>query len=613
MPVSPTYPGVYIEEIPSGVHTITGVATSITAFLGRTQYGPANVGRTLTSFADYERSFGVLDADYPLGYAIADFFNAGGSQTIVVRLFSDVGANAAHTVAAAAAASTETDPAKVAAAARTSADTFTTEPMKTAADTVAKAAEAAAAAAGASDKSVKDAAGAAADAITDTSSAKVAINNLLALEAIGPGAWGDNLFVSADMNGITADVAQRFNLDQNLLFNVSIYDNTDQVAAAQLVNRLPDERIQNVSIWQGAGTRRIDRVLQQLSNLVKFTGTLPTAKADATADKAIANAAQPQQMKGGLDSQPLSNAAVFIGDDLHKTGMHALDDVDLFNILCIPPDQRDASSDAVLKTVYASALIYCVARRAILMVDPPTNWSNRVALLSGPANHLATDLNLTGEAARNAYLYYPRVRAPDLARAGQMDTFPACGLIAGIFARTDVQRGVWVAPAGLDASLGSVSLEVNLTDRENGVLNPLAINCLRTFGLAGSVVWGARTLRGADQLGDEYKYLPVRRTALYIEESLFRGTQWVVFQPNAEPLWGQIRLNIGAFMNDLFRKGAFKGSRPQDAYFVRCDSTTTTQNDIDHGIVNIVVGFAPLKPAEFVIIQVQQIAGQLQV
>ena len=117
--------------------------------------------------------------------------------------------------------------------------------------------------------------------------------------------------------------------------------------------------------------------------------------------------------------------------------------------------------------------------------------------------------------------------------------------------------------------------------------------------------------QAADQLGDEYKYVPVRRLALYIEESLYRGTQWVVFEPNDEPLWAQIRLNVGAFMHNLFRQGAFQGTKPQDAYFVKCDKESTTQNDINLGIVNIVVGFAPLKPAEFVIIQIQQIAGQI--
>jgi phage tail sheath protein FI len=126
------------------------------------------------------------------------------------------------------------------------------------------------------------------------------------------------------------------------------------------------------------------------------------------------------------------------------------------------------------------------------------------------------------------------------------------------------------------------------------------------------VVWGARTLRGADQLADEWKYVPVRRTALFIEESLYRGTQWIVFEPNDEPLWAQIRLNVGAFMNSLFRQGAFQGITPKDAYFVKCDKETTTQNDIDRGIVNIIVGFAPLKPAEFVVIKLQQIAGQIQ-
>ena len=154
---------------------------------------------------------------------------------------------------------------------------------------------------------------------------------------------------------------------------------------------------------------------------------------------------------------------------------------------------------------------------------------------------------------------------------------------------------------------------MKLTDPENGELNPLGINCLRTFPATGTVVWGARTLQGADRLASEWKYIPVRRTALYIEESLFRGTQWVVFEPNDEPLWAQIRLNVGAFMQNLFRQGAFQGQTPRDAYFVKCDKETTTQNDINLGIVNIVVGFAPLKPAEFVVIKLQQIAGQIDV
>jgi len=150
-----------------------------------------------------------------------------------------------------------------------------------------------------------------------------------------------------------------------------------------------------------------------------------------------------------------------------------------------------------------------------------------------------------------------------------------------------------------------------MTDAENGEINPIGINALRTFPIIGSVVWGARTLRGADSIADDYKYLPVRRFALFLEESLFRGLKFAVFEPNDEPLWSQIRLNVGAFLNNLFRQGAFQGRTPRDAYFVKCDSETTTQNDINLGVVNVLVGFAPLKPAEFVVVKIQQIAGQV--
>jgi phage tail sheath protein FI len=170
---------------------------------------------------------------------------------------------------------------------------------------------------------------------------------------------------------------------------------------------------------------------------------------------------------------------------------------------------------------------------------------------------------------------------------------------------------VWKAPAGTDAGLSGVqALKAKLTDGQNGLVNPLGVNALRTFLGPGTVVWGSRTLAGADSLASEWKYIPVRRTALFLEESLYRGTQWVVFEPNDEPLWAQIRLNVGAFMNQLFRQGAFAGTTPREAYFVKCDSETTTQDDVNLGIVNIAVGFAPLKPAEFVVIRIQQLAGQ---
>ena len=249
----------------------------------------------------------------------------------------------------------------------------------------------------------------------------------------------------------------------------------------------------------------------------------------------------------------------------------------------------------------------------MLIVDPDPAWAH----VDRPGDRQRDrrpqrSRTSSAPAARNAALYFPCVREVDPLRDSRVDTFVPSGIIAGIMARTDVSRGVWKAPAGLDAALNGVQdLQVNLNDLENGQLNPLGINCLRSFGVNGRIVWGARTLRGADESADEYKYLPVRRLALFLEESLYRGTQWVVFEPNDEPLWAQIRLNVGAFMQGLFRQGAFQGATPRDAYFVKCDSQTTTQNDINLGIVNIIVGFAPLKPAEFVVIQIQQMAGQI--
>ena len=313
---------------------------------------------------------------------------------------------------------------------------------------------------------------------------------------------------------------------------------------------------------------------------------------------------------GGLDSQPL-NQTVYEGLAADKTGLHALDKADLFNLLCIPPDVREGDTESA---VYQTAMSYCKERRAMLIVDAPQTWSANKDTAATKARDGLADLGLSGEAARNAALYFPRVLEADPLRDGQIDAFVPCGIVAGIMARTDTARGVWKAPAGLDASMNGIQgVNVPLNDAENGMLNPLGINCLRTFPVNGRVIWGARTLRGADQLADEWKYIPVRRTALFIEESLYRGTQWVVFEPNDEPLWAQIRLNIGAFMHNLFRQGAFQGSTPRDAYFVKCDKETTTQNDINLGIVNIHVGFTPLKPAEFVVIKIQQMAGQIEV
>jgi phage tail sheath protein FI len=280
--------------------------------------------------------------------------------------------------------------------------------------------------------------------------------------------------------------------------------------------------------------------------------------------------------------------------------------VDLFNILCIPPFTDDEN---LLKSVVAEAAAYCETRRAFFIIDPPPNWKTKANVTDATIG-----IKNFATSSKNAAVFFPRLIQPNPFNENRPEAFVPCGAMAGLFARTDTNRGVWKAPAGLEASLVAVpDLSVKLTDAENGELNQLGVNCLRAFPSAGRVSWGTRTLQGSDGLASEWKYIPVRRTALFIEESLYRGTQWVVFEPNDEPLWAQIRLNVGSFMHDLFRRGAFQGKTPREAYLVKCDRETTTQSDINRGIVNIVVGFAPLKPAEFVVIKLQQLAGQIEV
>ncbi|WP_205787209.1 phage tail sheath family protein [Specibacter cremeus] len=585
-----SYPGVYVQEISSGVRTITGVATSITAFIGRAVRGPTDTPVTINSYADFERTFGGLWAQATLGYAVRDFYRNGGSQAIIVRLFHPLFANdgdrAAAVAAAAAVVKAATDeaakagstPATVAVAAQTAAGTYTTDPAMGVAQAIAAAATAASTASGATVDTVVAAAQAAAETATAPDFASLTVSGL-GLRALYPGAWGNGLQATIDQDVTGPDAAN--------LFNLSVRDGA--------TGRVEVHR--NVSVTPGH-TRLVDAVLKNESTLVAAVTPLPATRPAAAADVGVA-AADAATDGGPIDTGDFTGT----GKQAAKQGLYALADADLFNMLCIPPFTVDGDMD--YGGLLPDAVAYCEARRAMLLVDPPVAWTTKDAAKQGVAT--------LGTTSANAALYFPRLTEVDPLRGnGRYDVVP-CGAVAGIYARTDSARGVWKAPAGLDATVnGVVALSVPLNDPENGELNPLGVNCLRTLPAAGTLVWGARTRAGDDRLASEWKYVPVRRTALYIEESLYRGTQWVVFEPNDEPLWAQIRLNIGAFLHNLFRQGAFQGAKPADAYFVKCDKETTTQNDVDAGIVNIVVGFAPLKPAEFVIITLQQIAGAVQ-
>lgn len=269
------------------------------------------------------------------------------------------------------------------------------------------------------------------------------------------------------------------------------------------------------------------------------------------------------------------------------------------NIVCIPPFQHGLDVDTA---TWDAAIDWAWRRRAFVLVDPPQAWTSVHDVTPAAIDALVSP----HDAVANAALYFPRIRTADPVTAGPgpVGTFVPSGAIAGIYARTDARRGVWKAPAGLEARLDGVQvLSLAVTDDEQGDLNQRGINALRTFP-SGHVVWGARTLRGHDQLGSDWKYVPVRRLALMVEESVARGLRWAVLEPGGPPLWDAITRDTDSWLLKLFRRGAFAGRTPREAYFVRCDASTTPDEDVESGVTTVVIGIAPLKPSEFILLKV---------
>ncbi len=547
MPVALSYPGVYIEEVSSGVHTIIGVATSITAFAGRALRGPVDNPTQIYSYADFERTYGGLWVDSTLSYAVNQYFQNGGSTAYIVRVHNG--------------------------------------------------------------------------ALTGSAAVTLPNGSAAAFTAASPGAWSAQVSILVDAD-LDPDVVAAN--PPNTMFNLQAKDfNTGTI-----------EQFRSVSVVS-THPRFVTAVLAQASQLLRgptsIAAPAPTppappapspspgpAPAPAPAPTPPAPppapvSSDPFQGPGAValtvaanaDGSPITANELYAANGMRaaKAGIYQLEKVDLFNLLVIPPYTADID---LSKTDWDTIVSYADDRRAFVLVDAPQSWADASAAAASGAI-----VNVASRDA-NAAMFFPRLNFSNPLHDNRIEPFAPGGAVAGVMARTDANRGVWKSPAGLDATLsGVLSLSVTLTDPENGALNQLGVNCIRNFPNNGPTVWGARTLKGADSIASDWKYLAVRRMALFLEESLYRGMQWVVFEPNDEPLWAQIRLNAGAFMQTLFRQGAFQGASPKDAYFVRCDSTTTTQTDIDSGIVNIIVGFAPLKPAEFVVIQLQQIAGDI--
>jgi phage tail sheath protein FI len=535
MPSAYTYPGVYVEEVPSGVRTITGVSTSNTAFVDFFARGPMDEAVQVTSMEDFTRRFGGLHRDSEASYAIAQYYLNGGQIAWVVRVAKGSPVTARYTFAAGG------SPA----------------------------------------------------------------GGALVVEAASPGLW------AKDRVQVGVDHLTRAAEDDEKLFNLAVreLDSGGKRVVASELHR-------NVSM-DPTHARYVKSVVAVESQLIRVldvgNGGPPDVpdETNVTDPDVIADAESTLfHALGDIKNANGTTTAVSDGSPPEAAeliaGIGALKTIapEIFNILCLPR-ASELAPDAMDQVIEAAEKL-CLDERAFLLVDPHKD-TETLDQLKGWLKDRGDDLR-----HRNAAIYFPRLRIPDPLNEGRPREAAPSGTVAGVYASTDATRGVWKAPAGADdGGMDGVDLPLQITDLENGRFNPLGVNILRTFPIFGNVIWGARTLDGADQQASEWKYVPVRRTALFIEESLSQGLKWVVFEPNDEPLWAQIRLNVGTFMHDRFRQGAFQGTTPREAYFVKCDSETTTQSDIDNGIVNILVGFAPLKPAEFVVIRIQQIAGQL--
>jgi uncharacterized protein len=649
-----SYPGVYIQEISSGVRPIAAASTSTAAFVGLAEMGPDDA-TLVTSWTDFQRAYGSFIADSFLAHSVFQFFNNGGRQCYIVRVTRADAARAAVTL------NNRANPAVAGV-------TFTAKNKGAWGNSLVLQIQD-----GSNDPnnefkiSVRRQAQADTipDGFLDTAPLEV-LDNL----SVDPNAanyvvsmltQNSNLIDAAILNANSimqrgfhrGGVTPALPLNANLSFQINLdYDGWQVVTLPNALNAstvLADiaAAIQTAVIALGATKKKTStpaaafasftctvETVAGVSRLLLQSGSntgagTENARSSVQVQGVPANNAAPQLRlgagNGGRSEDALAprrpaNAdiiqlgdasvlapvtAVVVGTDgdpstpLTETAFSGvftrLDTKTDFSLLAVPGESTPVMMDL--------GVAYCSNR--------PLQDVFYVGETDKTDDTMAEALAFRGKLTKaNSYgaLYFPWVKTLDpTGRSRQPILLPPSGYVAGLFARIDATRGVWKAPAGTEASLnGVVGLVGELSDQQQGNLNPLGVNVIRRFPASGIVVFGARTITS----DPEWTYVPVRRMAIMLRVSIYNGIQWAVFEPNDEPLWSQLRLNIGSFMTTLFRQGAFQGSTPTQAFFVKCDGETTTQADIDLGIVNILVGFAPLKPAEFVVVKLSQKAGQ---
>ncbi|MCP4368468.1 MAG: phage tail sheath family protein [Deltaproteobacteria bacterium] len=506
-------PGVYVEEVSSGVKPIESVSTSNAGFVGVARKGPIGEAKLVTNWGQFVKEFGGFYSNYNLGYSVRQFFDEGGARAYISRVVHfDF------------------------------------------------------------------------DGTTGTTTAQASTATLcgfLHVEAISPGSWGDNLYVTA------VDVDFRDDLGQ-ILFRLEIHDGPVTEDKVNLV-----ETIEELSVdeFTPEGQKNKYYVIDKVNAQSKFI-QIPEngVVSDPPLSPPFCDAVQ---LTAGNDGLADLIANDYIGIQTLQTGLYAFDKVDEVNIIAVPAENTFVEDD--INPITIEGLNYCGNRKDCFYVaEMPKQLENDVQEMQ----RFRSTFNSTYGAIYTPWL---KIRDP---LTGLLKEMPPSGAVVGTYANTDINRGVHKAPAGLtDGFLDTASnVRTRFTKGEQDILNPDAINVIRKFDNGGIVIWGARTL----SRDSEWRYINVRRLFLMLEESIEEATQWVVFEPNDPSLWARIRRNISAFLQIQWDIGALVGNTAEEAFKVKCDAETNPPEIVDAGQVITEIGVAPSKPAEFVIFRISQ-------
>lgn len=498
-------PGVYVEEVSSGIKPIEGVSTSTAGFVGMTERGP-EWPYMVASWLEFQRWYGsyIPDESY-LAYAVQGFFSNGGQRCFIARVASDTAVAAQGT-----------------------------------------------------------------------------LNAALELAAIGRGAWSNNITIT--VAPATAAGNAQPGTPQAAWFQITI---SYQNAAGDVVQ----ENFDDLTHQTGA-SNNVVTVLNASSQLVRVWWSAPAVALGPNDQIVLAggdngNAVVAADFTGDTDPIPLVPPATFPPDDLlgRGRGLAALAQVDEISLLMAPDEVRNGFAN-----VTTDIIGQCEGLKDRFAIVSALQGQSNINNLRPPQ-----DTSYAG-------FYYPWVRVFDPS-LNDTRLIPPTGHIAGIFARTDIERGVHKAPAN-EVVRGAVGMEFPVTKAMQDILNPRGVNCIRDFRSDGRGIrlWGARTMTS----DPEWKYVNVRRLFLFVEESIDEGTQWVVFEPNDDFTWAKVRRNLTNFLISVWRSGALMGLTQDEAFFVKCDRTTMTEDDINNGRLICYIGIAPVKPAEFVIFRISQ-------